>query len=75
MKLKYYLIGHGKIDTGKIASGKPYATKGNIIHLRCFEIAIIKITIYKSDRLKGAIGKIAKMKRTVFKFFVLDIGF
>jgi hypothetical protein len=73
VKLKNHLVGHGKVDIGKVTFGKPNTTQRNIIDFSVFKIAIKEITIHKSDRLKGTIGEIDVIKRTIVKLFELGI--
>jgi hypothetical protein len=73
VKLKNYLVGHGKIDIGKIAFGKPNTAQGNIIDFGVFKIAVKEITIDKSHCLKRAIGEVDVVKGAVFKLLELSI--
>jgi hypothetical protein len=73
MKLKNHLVGHCKIDIGKVTFGKPNTTQRNIIDFCVFKIAIEEITIDKSDRLKRTIREVDVVKRAVFKLFEFGI--
>jgi hypothetical protein len=75
VKIINYLIGHGKIYCGKIATNKLHIPKGNKIDFGFFEIAFVKGTFYKYYTCKIANCKITVFKNAGFKFFVSNSGF
>jgi hypothetical protein len=69
------LVGHGKIDIGKIAFCKKSTSQGNVIYFSIIEITVKKVAINKSYSKKIAISKVTIVKRTIFKVFVFNVFF
>lgn len=71
-EIKNYLVGHGKIDIGKVASGKKHITQRNIIDFGIGKIASEEIAVDKGHGLEKTTPEIAIGKRTVFVVLEFD---
>jgi hypothetical protein len=74
VKLINDLVGHGKVDVGKITFGKKHTAQRHIIDFSFFKITIQEIAINKRHRLKGTVSEIAIVEGTIFKIFEFGIG-
>ncbi len=72
MEFVNHLIGHRKINTGKIAFCKPNATQRNVIDFGILKVAIHKITIRKRHCLKETRSKITFDKSAILKLSFSD---
>jgi hypothetical protein len=72
VKFVNYLIGHRKINAGKITFRKPNTSQGNVIDFGVLKITFDKITIGEHSSLKKTTSEIAVGEGAIFKFGVAD---